>query len=364
MKATHDLLNRNDLDGTLDHIEAVGFLETIPHKQVSETMVALARKLAPGGDLTATVPDFEWASSRYAAGEPIDVQSLVMGEDGQHCAIFDREALHESMALAGFERIVLADAPSGYFSLRGFKPHLDAEVPQRCAAILSGPRYGPLLHFQCAMRAFGGFVPYDIHRGAFWHQILSNGMEQVIADYAPEFIFTTDFDTAFSRQDVFELYRLMRVYPDADCIAPIQANRGKDAALFTIADENGVRKSRVFAADFARNLTRVYTAHFGLTIFRVSSLLKLPRPWMNGLPAGDGRWNEGDPARGIHGKTDPDIVFWQNWHKAGLSLYLANHVQIGHLVEAVKWVGPTHDRTFYQDLSDYNDHGMPKEALR
>lgn len=350
-------------DGSIDEIELVGVLERLPHKEVSNAIVYCRRKLQPGGGITATVPDFEWAAKRYIEGQPIDVQSLVMGGDGGNGAIFDREALKESLVLAGFERIGEARAPEGHFAMRGFKPTSDEPICRNCVAVLSTARYGPMLHARCAFQAFyAARVPYQIWQGAFWHQVMSEGLESVIAEGA-EFIYTSDYDSIFSRQDVLELYRLMKAYPEADCIASVQINRGRDAALFSIADKDGKPKSRVHAADFNRNLTRISTAHFGLTIFRASKLAALPRPWMSPMPAGNGRWNEGDQASGIHGKTDADIDFWHNWNKAGLSVHLANKVVIGHAMDVLGWPGRDF-KTVYQTVSDYIENGIPAEVLR
>lgn len=350
-------------DGSLDEVILANALERVTGTTVTEAMSYYFRKLAPGGRFAATVPDLEFVAREYLAGHPVDVQGLMFGADGGNTSAFDREVLQEAMALAGLERISDDRPTPGYVSLQGFKP---VTTDRRCVntvAVLSAPRFGPVMHFRCANEAMANAaVPYHIWQGAFWHQILSEAIEKLL-EGSPEYIITLDYDTVFTRADVVELYRLMRAYPEADCIAPVQSNRGKDAALFAIRGSDGKAKTETFAADFNRNLTRVHSAHFGLTIFRASKLAALPRPWMVPLPAGDGRWNGGDPANGIHGKTDADIQFWQNWQKNGNTLYLANRVVVGHIVEKIAWPGKDF-RPVYQDLSDFAENGMPGAVER
>jgi hypothetical protein len=76
---------------------------------------------------------------------------------------------------------------------------------------------------------------------------------------------------------------------------------------------------------------------------------------MNSMPNDDGIWDEG--------KVDADINFWNNWNKAGNTLYLAPRVIVGHMQELVSW--PTHDMTpIHQTCSDYDKSGIPMEVLR
>lgn len=350
-------------DGSLDEVILTNALERVTGMTVADAMSYYTRKLAPGGKFTATVPDMEFAAAHYLNGEPIDIRSLIFGDDGANNQPFDRETLMEIMANAGLERIGDSPSSTGYVSLQGFKPVTSDMRCVNTVGVLSAPRFGPVMHFRCVNEGMVmAGVPYHIWQGAFWHQILSEAMEKLLEE-KPEFIITCDYDTIFRRADVVELYRLMRAYPDADCIAPVQSNRGKDSALFGMIGKDGKAKTQAFAADFNRNLTRVHSAHFGLTIFRASKLAALPRPWMVPLPAGDGRWNDGDPSKGVHGKTDADIKFWQNWLDAGHTLYLANRVVVGHLIEKIAW--PGHDfKPVYQDVSDFTENGIPASAHR
>lgn len=350
-------------EASLDSLRVTGTLEYVPSADVPNLLRHWYDKLAPGGRIEIAVPDAAWIAKNYLAGQPIPTEDLLLGGESPKRSMYDEETLIELLADARFERIGAWVKRDGFVAVRAFKP-MSSEV--RCVntvGVLSAPRYGPMLHARCALAAFGSAgVQYQVQMGAFWHQCLSEGIETMLG-HGFEFIITADYDTIFSKQDVVELYRLMKAYENADCIIPVQMKRHEPSPLVGILDAQGKPRDRVGAHEFNRNLTRVHSGHFGLTIFRASAFKKLPRPWMTPKPAADGRWNEGDDNKGIHGKTDADIDFWQNWHKAGLTLFLANRVVVGHHVEVVMWPGKDL-QPVYQTVQDYIEQGIPAEVVR
>lgn len=348
-------------DNSVAEIYASHVLEHFSHQKVSAVVNHWVSKLKPGGRLRIAVPDFEWIAKHYLAGEPIMVQSYVMGghqdEDDHHGTIFDRDTLMEIMANAHLERLghfesIIKDDTSLEVSLnlQGFKPSSAENKVTGVHAVLSAPRFGPVMHMRSAFHAFAPLkIPYRVCQGAYWHQILCEIMELVLVEGA-EYVLTCDYDSVFGPQDVAELWRLAQIYPDADAICAVQTKRNGDTPLFGMIDANGKPKTAVYVAEFERNLTRINTGHFGLTLFRATSLKRLPRPWMCATPNDQGRWTDG--------KVDADMMFWHKWRVAGLKLFLANRVRIGHLQEMIAWPGADL-RPFYQTPDEYADVGIP-----
>ena len=350
-------------DGSVDEIRASHVLEHFTHRLCGDVLRAWVRALKPGGRLRVAVPDFEWIARRYLDGEPVNVQGYVMGghtdANDHHGAIFDREALTEALIEAGLERIgpwtsEQADdaALPVSLNLEGYKPADDA-TPARLpgtAAILSAPRFGPVMHFACAHRALAALgVPYQIGQGAYWHQVLAELMEGQAADGA-EFILTLDYDTVFTAEDVRALFRILRALPEADAVCALQMKRARDTALISLVDSEGKARDRAWRAEFARSALRIATGHFGCTLFRAAAFADLPRPWFTARPGAGGRWGDG--------RTDADIAFWQDWTKAGRTVFVAPQVPVGHLAETVIWPGDDLTPVF-QTTAEYDESGPP-----
>lgn len=353
-------------DNSVDEIRASHLLEHFSHGEAAAVLKNWVSKLVPGGLIRIAVPNFQWIAENYLAEKNIPVQGYTMGghvdANDRHGCIFDAEALQEMMVNAGLERVGVwqseindsASLPVS-LNLQGFKPATDDKTVQGVVAVLSAPRFGPVMHFATAYRALTPLrIDYTVGQGVYWHQVLSEQMETCLA-HGAEFVLTLDYDTVFSGQDVLELYRLMRAYPQADACCAVQMRRGEKHALFTMKDAQGNTRGVVGKHEFNRNLTHVYTGHFGLTMFRASSLASLPRPWMNGKPDKDGRWGEA--------KCDPDVDFWVNWNNNGKKLYLANKVVVGHIVEVASWPGQNFEPV-YQSIQDYRTQGIPASVRR
>lgn len=354
-------------DGSVEEILASHILEHFSHREVSLVLQDWVAKLRPGGKILLAVPDFEDVSRRYLAGEPVNVQGYVMGghndADDRHGCIFDREGLTELMIQCGLERIgpwesKLPGCSSGPHSLnlQGFKPSGPERSLSGVRACLSTPRFGPLMHPRCAEKAFAQLkIRATSGQSCFWHQKISNLMEEAIADPTCEYVLTLDFDTVFCASDVLELYRLLRACPEADAVFAMQSKRGCEQVLFSLARADGRVRTAVAAADLTRHLLPANTGHFGLTLFRASSLRRFPRPWMVPEPNAEGRWEDGH--------RDADIDFWRRFKAAGFRPYLAPRVVVGHLEEVVKW--PGRDLVpVYQTTADYDDHGIPAAVAR
>ncbi len=355
-------------DDSVEEILASHVLEHFSHRVVADVLKHWVAKLKPGGKIRLAVPDFEKLATLYLDGAPVNVMGYTMGghsdENDHHGCLFDRELLTEMMITSGLERIGhwVSDVPGcsqDEFSLnlQGFKPSGPDTKLTNVRAVMSVPRFGPLMHPRCAERAF-----HELHlqgesgQSCFWHQRLSIMMEDAITDPSVDFVLTMDFDTIFCSADILELYRLLKAAPDVDAVFPVQSKRGTMDALFSVPGMTpGKCRAAISTADLERNLLPAYTGHFGLTMFRADTLRKHKRPWMVPEPNAEGKWNDG--------QRDADIDFWKRWQEAGFKACLAPRVVVGHLEEVVKWPGK--DLTpIYQTTGDYVDVGIPAEVVR
>jgi predicted SAM-dependent methyltransferase len=366
--ATGDSLFPLDVeDGSCEEIRASHVLEHFSHLEVATVVKHWVSKLAPGGRLRIAVPNFQTIAEDYLAGKEFNIQGYTFGghcdaRDHHQCA-FDVELLRELLLDCGIERLhewtsELNDCAALPVSLNlgGYKPIGPAKYCANTVAVLSAPRFGPVLHFRCSSQAFGkARVPYQIGAGAYWQQVLCEIMEQQIAEPSVKYVITCDYDTVFCHEDVLELYRLMEACPEADAIFPLESKRASDHALFGIVGKDGKPVPAVSMYRLSCNLLPVTHGHFGLTIFRADSLRSFARPWMVGTPNDDGRWGAG--------KIDADIEFWYRWKDSGRTLFLAPRVVVGHLQEMVTWPGADL-KPIYQSTNDYDAAGMPQGARR
>lgn len=350
-------------DASVDAIRASHVLEHFPHREIGGVVAEWARVLRPGGVLQIAVPDFAKISTAYLAGANMETEKFLMG--GQidaadfHKALFDAERLKQIMARAGLMLIRewRSDIPdcAGLpisLNLEGTKPH---QAEPKTAAVMSMPRLAWTANAMCWVEAlFPLKIAPRTFTGAYWEQCLERGIEQTIEIDDPDLILTLDYDTVFTKRDVAMLIQLMACHPEADAIAPVQAMRGSSLPLLTMSAPEG-ESGDVPRETFAADLTPIRTAHFGLTMLRVSKLKTLPKPWFRSEPAPDGTWNEG--------RRDADIAFWQKWAEHGNSLCLANRVAVGHLDAVILWPGEDL-LTRTQNFNDWRRDGAPKDAWK
>lgn len=348
-----------------DEIRASHVLEHFPHGQIGSVLADWVKALKPGGVLKIAVPDFELIASAYLQGTDAPIEGFVMGgqtdSDDYHLSLFDTEALTDTLKAAGLIGISrwkdnagdCSDLPVS-LNLMGVKP--GGPKLGNVAAVMSVPRLGFQDNFFCAMGVLPKFgISLAKTTGAFWGQCLTRAMEEAIAGGA-DWILTLDYDSVFTEEHVELLLSVAQRHPEADAIAPIQAHRSEPTPLMTIRGEDGRPLRRIDADLFSPELTKVNTAHFGLTLIRVSSLMKLPRPWFIGIPANDGTWSD-------EGKIDDDVNFWKQWEETGLTLYQANRVAIGHLEMMIRWPGKDFN-AFHQHPSDFWRTGKPETVWK
>lgn len=351
-------------DETVDVIRASHCLEHFGHEQVPAVLADWVRALKKGGKIRIAVPDFAVLAKNFGEGKPDRYEHYLMGaqidKDDFHKSLFTREKLRG--LLSGLNLVLLRPWVSeiedcaGYdFSLNieGSKPHVDE---LKISGAMSVPRLGFMTNMFCAMEAvIPCKVKFRKHGGAFWGQSLTNVFEKILdEDPDADAILTTDYDSVFLPRHLAHLMQLMMLYPEADAIAPVQASRHLDSALFTVDGDNG-NAPYVSRERFEPDLLEVNSAHFGLTLIRTEKLRKLSKPWFHSIPSKNNDWHDGH--------IDEDIAFWHKWRKEGNSLYLANHVAIGHIEETIRWPD-VNLKAFYQKTTEFQIKGVPEDVWK
>jgi predicted SAM-dependent methyltransferase len=205
-------------------------------------------------------------------------------------------------------------------------------TPVKIEAVMSMPRLAFSDNMFCTISGLVMSLGINIKKGSgvFWGQVLTRMMNQHLND-GTDFIITVDYDTWFTKNHIIKLMQIMQENPQIDAIVPLQVKRENDLVMFSKVDENGKPIGLVPAEEFYKEFTPIVNGHFGLTIFRVSALRKLRKPWFVGVPDANGGWDDG--------RMDEDIYFWQNFYKSGCRAYLAPEVKIGHIQLMVTFAG-------------------------
>jgi SAM-dependent methyltransferase len=349
-------------DNSIDEIRASHVLEHFSHRSLANVLREWVRCLKPGGLLKIAVPDFEVLARGYLNGERMPLQQYVMGshtdDADHHGAIFDEIALRDLMRDAGLfgicrweSEIEDCAALPVSLNLQGFKA---PDVWPSVAAVMSCPRLGFMDNLFGAM---GALVPLHIEltrfHGAFWEQGIERVITGQINTHNPEWILTLDYDSVFTVNDVQGLLGAVIRHPEVDAVAALQVHRKEPRPLMTISGEDGT--VNLERAELSKELLKIGTAHFGLTLLKTEKLRQLPRPWFHSQPDPKGCWGE-------H-KIDADIAFWKQWEAAGNSLYLANRVPIGHLELMIRWPD-MHMKPIHQSPGEFAENGVPEGIWR
>ena len=363
-------------DGTVDEVRASHILEHFSFREQVDVLREWVRVLKPGGVLKLAVPDFKVIAQKYLnPAEKWNTEGFVMGghadPNDYHKSLWDAQKLRQALEAVGLTDVKpwtseIADCASLPVSLnlQGSKPSSAAAAPQsalpvvpaskteqmKVSAVISAPRLGFMDNFFCAFYLNDMGIRLYRVGGAFWGQCLEKGMMQAIDDGAG-ILFTMDYDTVFSVEDVRKLCELIATHPEVDAIAPVQACRHRPTPLVVIKDANGVNRNRIDRAELAADLIPADSAHFGLTVFRVSALKKLAHPWFHSVPDRSGCW--GDM------KIDDDIYFWKKFKMSGLNLCLTPRVVIGHAELMIQWPDQNLEATIFQYPGDYWKNGKP-----
>lgn len=362
-------------DNSYDELRCSHILEHFSHRQTFDVMKDWVRVVKPGGILRLAVPNLDFIVDEYKKGSDLPLEGYLMGghsdSEDHHGAIFNDKKLRNLMMAAGLLDISkwvsevndCASLPVS-LNLQGRKakageasPVLRKQpnkLPMNVQAAMSVPRLAFMDNYFCAFQAL---MPFGIGlrktTGAYWGQCLEKCILECIEEKA-DAILTIDYDTIFTKNDVENLVSLLANHPEADAISTIQSSRTRKLPMFTI-QKNGKNVNNVPFEMFKPELAKITTAHFGLTIIRVKSLLDIPHPWYWSQPDDEGKWGDG--------RIDDDIWFWRQWDKYKKTLYLANRITIGHAELMIRW--PSTDfSVMYQHPSEFWNTGKPDNTWK
>lgn len=351
-------------DDSVDEVRASHVLEHFSHRVVGDVIRDWARVLKPGGRLQISVPNFQKCCELYLKSVDQPVEAYVMGgqtdDNDYHKSLWDANSLHDAMKSAGLHDIrtwssTVPDCAAMDISvnLEGFKR--EPVKVEGVQAIISMPR----LAF--TENAFGWLsivkmgIPITKSTGVYWSQCMTRLMEVTKDCKGTKYLLTLDYDTVFRQRDVEDLYLLMEQNPEAAAISAVQMGRDRNTVLLTKKGPDGKNRDTIDAKLLQQDLMQIDTSHFGLTMIRVDAINQLKKPWFLDVPDQDGAWGEN--------RIDADIYFWKNFHDAGLKLFQANRIVIGHLQQVVTW--PSRDyKPVFQYLPEFQKGGMPWPCAR
>jgi len=314
-------------DGEADEIRACHILEHFDFKQVPQVLSDWVRVLKEGGRMRLAVPDVDKIAAM--SDDPRRLLYLMGGQtddNDYHKSAFTEDVLRGLMERAGLANIQRWETDGldtschrCSLNLEGVKV-ADAQpstVDIKIAAVCSVPRYGSLAArgiIEHALRPFG--LGLETFQGVFWGQCMQRAFEQYV-EQGIDWILTVDFDSLFTKHHLDRMIGWFGQNQHIDALAPMQCRRGRKYPLCTV---KGSTQQEIDGNPF-----KVDTAHFGMTLIRVSSLLDIPKPWFASRPDEHGEW-------GDH-RLDDDIWFWHQWREHGKTVYVAPDVRIGHLEE-------------------------------
>ncbi|MCH8851205.1 MAG: hypothetical protein IID41_00970 [Planctomycetes bacterium] len=352
-------------DNTVDEIYASHVLEHFRKREVGKVLNNWVSKLKSGGRIRIAVPDFEHICKRFlqtGSRDPMTISYAYGGQkddDDFHKVGFDYFSLHDLMRACGLRQVRrwesdISDCAALPVSLNleGVKPE-KIKVPHITACMSTG-KLGFTENLFCAIAVFGDRkIDLIKHTGAWWHQCLERIITPIVESREDGYICTMDYDTVFTGDIFDELCYLMGTHPEADAIAPWQVKRESDDILVWLENQKGEHQAEISFSDLEKEIVPVATAHFGLTLLRISALRKMTHPWFEEKTNPQGRWESK--------RIDADIGFWHNWKRAGNTLFISSHTSIGHLQQVATW--PDHQlHPIHQYITDFQKHGPPLEA--
>lgn len=323
-------------DESLSELTALHVLQYFSHAQAYNVLKNWVSKLKPGGWLKIAVPDFKKCIEPYNRGQKTKMADWIMGgqedEYDYHKSLFDNQSLTALMNAVGLVDLQLWESETNddaalpiSLNIMGQKPfgsNIKKPGP-RVTAVMSMPRLCFSDNMACAITQLGPLgIQIKQGVGVWWEQCLTRMIETIIED-GYEFVLTLDYDTWFRSDHVIKLIQLMEKYTEADALVPVMQRREEDSMLIAVDGPANQRETLVPYDNFKQPLMAIGTGHFGLTLFRVSALKKLKKPWFLPVPGPDKSWNEG--------RQDPDIYFWNQFKQQGLRAYQANEVKVGHM---------------------------------
>jgi predicted SAM-dependent methyltransferase len=322
-------------DGSVDEIRASHILEHFTFGDAQKAMEEWSRVLKPGGRIRISVPDVDKVLKDETPNRLFYLMGGQMHADDIHKSAYDRNRLTALMQQNGLKQIKDWYSPNTdsaalpiSLNLEGVKAPVEAPAKKqntttiRLGAYLTLPRYEAVASrslIEQALRALK--IELTTSQGVFWGQCMQRMFDKAVND-GIDWILSLDSDSLFTPEQLSLLMDTLASNPHIDALAALQCRRGSPYPLLTTGTgEDGQ------VVEVSNQPMKVTTAHFGLTLIRVDSLRKTPKPWFFAQPSDEGDWDDT--------RMDDDIWFWHQWRLAGNTLYVAPSVSIGHLEETV-----------------------------
>ena len=320
---------------SVDEIRASHILEHFTFGDAQKAMEEWSRVLKPGGRIRISVPDVDKVLKDETPHRLFYLMGGQMHADDVHKSAYDRNRLTALMHQNGLKQIKDWYSPNTdsaalpiSLNLEGVKAPVEAPAKKqntttiRLGAYLTLPRYEAVASrslIEQALRALK--IELTTSQGVFWGQCMQRMFDKAVND-GIDWILSLDSDSLFTPEQLSLLMDTLASNPHIDALAALQCRRGSPYPLLTTGTgEDGQ------VVEVSNQPMKVTTAHFGLTLIRVDSLRKTPKPWFFAQPSDDGNWDDS--------RMDDDIWFWHQWRLAGNTLYVAPSVSIGHLEETV-----------------------------
>jgi hypothetical protein len=322
-------------DSSVDEIRASHILEHFTFGDAQKAMEEWSRVLKPGGRIRISVPDVDKVLKDETPNRLFYLMGGQMHADDIHKSAYDRNRLTALMQQNGLKQIKDWYSPNTdsaalpiSLNLEGVKAPVEEPAKKqntttiRLGAYLTLPRYEAVASrslIEQALRALK--IELTTSQGVFWGQCMQRMFDKAVND-GIDWILSLDSDSLFTPEQLSLLMDTLASNPHIDALAALQCRRGSPYPLLTTGTgEDGQ------VVEVSNQPMKVTTAHFGLTLIRVDSLRKTPKPWFFAQPSDDGNWDDT--------RMDDDIWFWHQWRLAGNTLYVAPSVSIGHLEETV-----------------------------
>lgn len=353
-------------DNSVDEVYASHVLEHFSFRETAAVLAEWARVLKPGGIMRISVPDAIAITKPLATihenGHYESLEAIFFGatddETGRHKAWFTEHRLRERMNEAGigfvmpFKAFMPGDCSNADISLNleGVKrwfPKIEKPV---VTLVLNQPRLAFTGHEE-RLLALAQKLNFNVQRcsGAFWDRDMTCATGTAIDATNPDFLFYSDYDSIFEPDEILKLLDTINSDPTMAAIGVVQPSRHDDRPLVHQNDY-----------DYSTPLTKVKFSHFGATIIRREVFDELQQPWFWSIPGKnvDGSWDWRS-----WGRTDADITFWRHLHLMGFNVYQHNEINIGHIIQAVKYVRNSGRGVQITPIENYWKHGKPKDAV-
>lgn len=351
-------------DNSQDEVYASHVLEHLPATEVPAALAEWVRVLKPGGTLRIAVPDVQKVGAELAKGGQDDAQlmylmAVLYGSQNYdtnfHKWGYTEQMLRRAMNLAGLGSVrvwkpFIDDCSKNPYSLNleGTKRWWPKVESPKVVLVLSQPRLAFSGHEQSLLK-LAQKIRFEtvFSHGAFWDRDMTISTQQAMLSN-PDFIFYSDYDSMFDEQDVLTLLDTINNDPTMAAIGAMQMSRHNDAPL--VMDQT---------VDYTGDTSRVRFQHFGAMFIRPQVFEEMEQPWFWSVPGKteDGKWDwQG------WGRSDADITFWRNCDMLGFKVYQHNKVQIGHIVQSVKYPRPSGKGVLLTPIENVMRHGKPSAA--